>query len=190
MISPSPLSWRHQGRVGRWAILALLLVPATAEARPFGPPEQNAFAQAAAYWGRSPTQCRVVTGEVVPAGSLRDPSASGEATVPPASGEMIDCRVWVVEGLTPLGLCFTMRHEYGHLLGYDHDAPEMAEEALACPTGAAEVERFRRMVRRQRQRCEKLRRQGAPPKQKQICWDNLGFAKDELRKVEAELSGD
>jgi hypothetical protein len=170
------------------ALLALCaFLPPSAGAAPFGEAEQNALARAASYWGRAPLQCAVVIGEVVPVGSLAHPEATGEATMPPPTGEVIDCRIWIVEDLTPPMLCLTMRHEYGHLLGFDHDDPEMGDEVLACSSVQNEAASMRRMLQRQRRRCEKLRRQNAPRIQKRICWDNWSYMQEQLRKAEADL---
>jgi hypothetical protein len=118
----------------RLRILAIALMalafPVSAAAAPFGPVEDQAYMEADAFWGASPTRCGTVTKEVVPYGSL-DAASGEEATLgmasqPPVGSSQIDCEIWVVEGMIEPTLSFIMRHEYGHLLGYGHEDPEMS----------------------------------------------------------------
>lgn len=109
--------------------LLCLAIPACAAAAPFGPAEEIAFQEAAAYWGQAPTLCTSIAKEIVPSGSLgvdeegRD--VKGRATQP--TGLPVACGVWVEEEALGPHLCTYMRHEYGHLLGYGHEDTELSQ---------------------------------------------------------------
>lgn len=105
------------------SVVALMLAlgsPAAATAAPFGPAEEQAWAEAIIYWQRAPTLCTSITREVVEPASLE---TAGWATIPSAPQP---CLVLVRSGLPPQELCWVVRHEYAHLLGLDHDDPELA----------------------------------------------------------------
>lgn len=95
--------------------------------RPFGPEEEAAFHQAEVYWGAQPVLCTSLTKEVVATEALNGPDTplpvAGRATQPEYSTR---CGIWIEEKLGAV-LCSVMRHEYGHLLGYAHEDPEMAQ---------------------------------------------------------------
>jgi len=91
--------------------------------RPFAAAEERAYSMADAYWQRQPNLCTSVHREVVAPGALGE-NVLGRATMPEATP--IECNLFVVEGLTETELCSVMRHEYGHLLGFGHDDPELA----------------------------------------------------------------
>jgi hypothetical protein len=105
-------------RVFLLAVVLLALGVSEAHAAPFGPAEEQAYGEAEAFWGRSPTLCTTIRKEVAPADQL---GAFGVATMPTAPGP---CEMVIAEGQSGEFLCSIVRHEYGHLLGFDH--PEMA----------------------------------------------------------------
>lgn len=102
-----------------------LIFSARADAAPFGPAEETAWAEAQAYWQATPTLCTSISAEVVPVGSLDGPEVGvlGRASEPEAPTA---CSIRIVAGMTGVDLCAVMTHEYGHLLGYSHADPEMA----------------------------------------------------------------
>lgn len=125
----SPGRWR---RVLALSLMAVIAATANAQAAPFGPAEETAWLEAETYWLRAPTGCATIDRETVPPGSLDWIEAgqvgiSGRATQTTRGAPFKeDCVIRIVEGLDPLSLCFVVRHEYGHLLGYGHDDPELA----------------------------------------------------------------
>lgn len=100
-----------------------LWAPATADAAPFTPHVERAYAAANTYWGGPPAGCTSIDMQIVPEGSLGD--HAGEATIPSA-GDHIPCFLYLVRNLarpkyTGL-LCMIMVHEDGHLHGREHSS--------------------------------------------------------------------
>jgi hypothetical protein len=104
-------------------LLMTLLWAPSASAAPFGPPEEQAFAVAAAYWGMAPN-CSSLASEVT---HLED--AAGRATV----GAGGPCVLLIDEGQNRFALCRTMLHEYAHLLGFEHSDPAMQVDFSEAP---------------------------------------------------------
>lgn len=90
-----------------------LLLPGTASA---APTFQEDWAVAEEYWGTKPILCASITEIPIPPGDEN----LGAATQPTAPGTA--CTWWVRTGLTPLGQCLLVVHEYGHLLGLGHSS--------------------------------------------------------------------
>lgn len=109
-------------------VVLVVLVAGSAEARPFGPVEEAAWQEAVTFWGLTPPLCSSITRELVAPGVLgvddegRD--VAGRATMP--QEKAVACGVWIEEDVPAGTLCSTARHEYGHLLGFGHDDPELA----------------------------------------------------------------
>lgn len=114
-----------------------LLGPSSAHARPFGPVEEVAYQEAAAYWQATPTLCTSITKEVVPPDSLGVDEMGNDVGARATRPENPQpCGVWLEEDA--VGLCTLMRHEYGHLLGYGHEDSELS----AMPACAGETVRY------------------------------------------------
>jgi hypothetical protein len=153
------------------AAVLLALGASGARAAPFGPAEEQAYAEAEAFWGREPTLCTTIRKEVVPPGSI---DAFGEATMP--TGPM-PCELLIAEGLSGEFLCSIVRHEYGHLLGLDH--PEMMSLPACGSTGVLGEDVLRRQGweewRETRDECR-----GARGSYRPKCWRQL---KRDARKL-------
>ena len=168
-------------RVGLIAAVILAVFPATAIGRPFGPVEEAAYQDAASYWGHTPELCTSVAKEVVAPGTL-GPGVSGRATQP--EGLPVPCGLWVVEGLGEF-LCSTMRHEYGHLLGYGHEDAEL-QAVGPCDQQPALVVARRQAWAEWRESRAECREARGPYRKK--CWRELRAQRKHLTRQQVALS--
>lgn len=178
------------------AVLGCLVWVGEAEAgqfgpgRPFGEAELAALANAEAYWGRQPVLCSSRTVEVVAPGALGvdeyGHDVIARATQP--VGEALACGMWVEEDALGPDLCSTIRHEYGHWLGFGHEDAELAQMPL-CVLEVAVWEAEMRLYRRAewggwrefRALCQSRRNQrGRRP-----CFREL---RDEAQRIRSELT--
>lgn len=134
-------------------VIFTLMITATAEARP---PDQDALAAVQAHWSYRVPPCGTVHWQMLPATNMGTHRGLSWAAT---------CDIAVEDGQPFLTTCTWLAHEYGHLLGYDHDAggvmgatPEMPASCLAADDvrvrriNAPRIVRKRRMLRR----CRKL----------------------------------
>lgn len=103
--------------------VACLALTSAADAAPFTPELRMAYNMAIRHWGGEPTGCTSVDREIVNDDELSD--ALGEASVP-GPGERIPCFLYIrAELATPqlfIRACAVMRHEVGHLEGFEHSS--------------------------------------------------------------------
>ncbi|HEY3434045.1 MAG TPA: matrixin family metalloprotease [Solirubrobacterales bacterium] len=150
------------------AVLALVLglsCPAGAVGAPFTAELDRAYVLAAEWWG-TPPRCASVETQIVAADTLESwvgEPALGGATIPAAPGE--PCRLWITRQLAApredVAACAVVLHEYGHLLGLEHDDdpasimyPQLVRAPAVCFTwGLRELnrrDRFRPVDRARR----------------------------------------
>lgn len=199
-------------RVLLLAVVVLTVAATPVHAQPFSVEADQAFSEAEAWWGRQPEGCSSITKELVAPGSLDDAEGShaGEATVPPkaelppgflpipANLPKVPCEVWIVEGLTRVSLCSVMRHEYGHLLGYQHSDPAMAQlppcqpsqSELATQREALEAQRATAWAnwRERRRFCSHL--PSKPPSwlwERRYCWERSHRSRERIEAYWAEV---
>lgn len=103
-------------------VLAVCFALATpAAAAPFTPEMEYAYQLALQHWGAEPSGCTSIDFEIVD----DMPGREGEATIP-APGQRIACHMWIGRKLASpswfIRMCAVVRHETGHLLGFDHSA--------------------------------------------------------------------
>lgn len=172
-------------------LLAVVVLSSVAQAAPFGLAEDQAYEEAKAWWGRDPipTLCTSVEKELFPPGTITDDQGSvdGQATAPGAGLPLgfypvaAPCVLRIAEGLAPDRLCTVMRHEFGHLLGYEHSDPELANMPPCesqTPSASEEAEAERRRAswtnwRERREWCQRLHREQKWKWQEHYCWNRL-----------------
>lgn len=108
----------------RSALLSLcvsLVLAAPAAAAPFTPQMEFAYRLAVKHFGAEPTGCTSIDFQIVP----DMPDREGEATMP-APGQHIPCHMYIGRKLASprwfIRMCAVVRHETGHLLGFDHNS--------------------------------------------------------------------
>lgn len=99
----------------------MLLYCAEASAHPFTPKYEAAYIEAAEYWGQPVSQCQSIETHIIPLEKGSDGRyIYGLATIPKPGQIVPVCIYYLAELLGPCELKFTARHEYGHLLGFEH----------------------------------------------------------------------
>lgn len=91
----------------------------SASAAPFSPELEADYAFAASWWEATPTDCSSINQEVVPIESIQ---AWGRATRPNKGYPPVPCVMFI--GAELPSACIqreVVLHEYGHLLGYEHN---------------------------------------------------------------------
>lgn len=175
-------------RAALLAAVLLALGAGSAEARPFGQVEEAAYQEAAAYWGAMPDLCTSVTKEVVAPGSLGVDEKGRDVAARADQPDQIPmpCHVWLEEDALGPQLCTTLRHEYGHLLGYGHEDPALSEMP-ACDITVPYVE-TRSEERREAWKLWRWARtecQMAKGPYRKRCWVSLRREAQKLRALHA-----
>ena len=166
-------------RVLLLAVFVLTVVGAGgAQADPFTPELEADYQAALAWWGVStPPQCASVTRELLTVDEAAVEGHSGAATMPLPGDSDVACVLSLFEPDMSLKYPTTcerealMRHEVGHLLGYDDNDDQqsiMGSMGLhsACPNHVEEL-RWRHML--QWERCYSLP-QSATRRLRRRCW--------------------
>ena len=125
-------------------LVALMVLPAAAQAAPFPSRLNFAYELALDYWHQEPAGCGTIDKQIVPPGSLGNAeigAVSGRSTHVPAGSPpgSIDCILWIDRAYTePIIfdlLCAVVVHGVGHLLGmeYSPDPRNVMNESIPIP---------------------------------------------------------
>lgn len=177
-------------RVLLLAVVVLGVGVSSAQAAPFTPELEADYQAALDWWGvPSPPQCASVTREVL---TVDEPEGhSGGANMPLPGETNLACFIRLYEPSLSLQYPTAcerealMRHEVGHLLGYDdsedpHSIMSGVGLHKACPDPADEL-RWRHML--QWERCYSLP-PNTVPRQRRHCWAK---SRRLLREVQAAV---